>query len=152
MSPAHIKASEVVTVFTTCKVHVICNSVNLTTDRCNCQGDIQVLWFSFILDKKYHRGHFTYLLHDYCWGLNLVGFSFLIHWRYKYIKQMFFFHILDGRLYLKTTVMYWIFPAENTCATVKNIAVRHWLIRSSVETKRFQTNFLNFIYQCSSKM
>lgn len=85
--------------------------------------------------------------------LNLVGFFlFLIHWRYKCIKQMFLFHILDGRLYLKTTVMYWIFPAENTCATVKNVAVRHWLIRSSVETKRFQTNFLNFIYQCSSKM
>lgn len=31
---------------------------------------------------------------------------FLIRCRYNYIKEMFVFHILDGRLYLKTTVMY----------------------------------------------
>lgn len=73
-SPAYIKASEVVTVFTTCKVRVIFNRVNLTTVRWNCKGDIQILWFFFILDKKYDRGHFTDLLHDcFRWGFKSCG-------------------------------------------------------------------------------
>jgi len=47
MSAAYIKALEAVTVFTTCKMCVIFNGVNLTTVRENRNGDVQVLFFFF---------------------------------------------------------------------------------------------------------
>lgn len=42
---------------------------------------------------------------------------------------------LDGRLYLKTTVMYWIFPVEEIHVIVKNFAVRHSSLENSEKNK-----------------
>lgn len=47
----------------------------------------------------------------------------------------FYCSFLDGRLYLKTTVMYWIFPVEEIHVIVKNFAdIRHWKVRKKIKS------------------
>lgn len=59
--------------------------------------------------------------------------SFYIHICFQNVVSLiiFIFLFLDGRLYLKTTVMYWIFPVEEIHVIVKNFAVRHSSLKSS---------------------
>lgn len=67
-----------------------------------------------------------------------------------HFKTVFFSQFLDGRLYLKTTVMYWTQPTEGTCAMVKNSSVQHSpfpkLCKKKQKTKVLSRQVSHFTY------